>query len=446
LDDAREWTASPIERAMGLTVISDPDEQSESPLSLLNTFDETGKAVNSWRIKALPPRASIDVQNPRPVIDHILLPDVANGSEWFTAFRYIGTRNNGPVEFNRKDYKKLIEKKFKEFKVNTGITDRITADRYSKVLFWRLLRRSRGDITAVSLVTGQDHVLNRSRLHYTTRQVAKMQRLYVQCAEDLASEITSVTGTTYPAIAPIQDTATYLGARHCPTLATVTTAVSTLRDRVRQLPRLQLPRSQEERQTFVGEHDALTLYTYWMFAFATGVRGIVAPYPRIERVDFDTGILAIEDKMANSGEKGYKSRLVWLPPVVREQMQAYQVYLDELKRKNKIASVEPCFFLNLEQDDMRPVAISPTELKPRVEALLRFPANTQRLFLRSELLERGCSVEVVDAFMGHWCFGEEPFSPFSTFNYAVYFASLERYVAPLLKEIGFDVVRKRVVK
>jgi len=51
----------------------------------------------------------------------------------------------------------------------------------------------------------------------------------------------------------------------------------------------------------------------------------------------------------------------------------------------------------------------------------------------------------VDAFMGHWCFGEEPWAPFSTFNYAVYFASLERYVAPLLKEIGFDIVRKRVV-
>lgn len=441
------WTVSPIERAKCLTISSDQDEQSESPLSLLITRDENGKEVKSWRIKALPPRASIDVPNPRPVIDHILLPDVAGGSAWFMAFRHIGNLNNGPVVFERSldDYKKLIRKRFKEFKVNTGITDRITADRYSKVLFWRLLRRSGHDITAVSLVTGQDHVLNRSRLHYTTRQVAMMQRLYVQCAEELASEIASVCEIPYPRIdSPIQDTETYLGARHCPTLATVTTAVSTLRDRVRQVPRLQLPRSQEEQRAFVREHDALTLYTYWMFAFATGIRGIVAPYPRIERVDLDTGILTIEDKAANSGKgkEGYKSRLVWLPPVVREQMQAYQVYLDELKRKSKIDSDAPCFFL---EQDMRRVEISPKELQSRVEELLRFPANTQRLFLRSELLDRGCSVEVVDAFMGHWCFGEEPWAPFSTFNYAVYFASLERYVPPLLKEIGFDVVRKRVV-
>ena len=440
------WTVSPIERAMCLTIPSDPDEQSESPLSLLITRNENGEEVKTWRIKALPPRANTDVPpNSRPVIDHILLPDVAGGSAWVMAFRRIRNRNNRPVVFERslKHYQELILKLFKEFKVSTGITDRITADRYSKVLFWRLLRRSDHDFTAVSLVTGQDHVLNQSRLHYTTRQVAMMQRLYVQCAEDLASEIARVCGLTYHRIdSPIEDTEAYLGARHCPTLATVTTAVSTLRDQVRQVPRLQLPRSQEEQRAFAREHDALTLYTYWMFAFATGIRGIVAPYPRIERVDLDTGILTIEDKRANSGKEGYKSRLVWLPPVLREQMQAYQVYLDELKRKSKIDSDAPCFFL---KQDMRPVEISPKELQSRVEELLRFPANTQRLFLRSELLDRGCGVEVVDAFMGHWCFGEEPWAPFSTFNYAVYFASLERYVAPLLKEIGFDVVRKRVV-
>jgi integrase len=441
------WTVSPIERAMKLTISPDPDEQSESPLSLLTCLDENGKEVSStWRIKALPPRASTEVPtNSRPVIDHILLPDIAGGGAWPLKFFRIKKRNNGSAVFGRslEDYEELIHTLFEEFKLRRDITDRVTAPRYSKVLFWRLLRRSDHDFSAVSLITGQDHVLNRSRLHYTTREVAKMQRLYVQCAEELAREIASVSRGRYQQIdSPIQDTETYLGVRHCPTLATVTTAVSTLRERVRQVPRLQLPRSQEEQRAFVREHDDLTLYTYWMFAFATGVRGIVAPYPRIERVDRDTGIFTIEDKKANSRKEGSKSRLLWLPPVVREQMQAYQVYLDELKRKSKMDSDAPCFFLD---QDMRPVAIRPKELKQRVEALLEFPANIQRLFLRSELLERGCSVEVVDAFMGHWCFGEEPFAPFSTFNYAVYFASLERYVGPLLKEIGFDVVRRRVV-
>ena len=28
-----------------------------------------------------------------------------------------------------------------------------------------------------------------------------------------------------------------------------------------------------------------------------------------------------------------------------------------------------------------------------------------------------CGAEIVDAFMGHWAFGEEPWAPYSTFNY-----------------------------
>jgi integrase len=270
--------------------------------------------------------------------------------------------------------------------------------------------------------------------------------MYLQCAADLAGEIPRARGE--PATKtdrPIVKSEEHLGARHCPTLVTAAAAVTTLRDRVSQVPKLQLPKSQEEQEVFIRHHNDLTLYTYWMFAFTTGIRAVVHPYPRIESVDLHTGILTIEDKRANSGDPGYKRRLVWLPPVVRQQMQAYRVYLDELKRKYKIASEESCFFLSLARDEMRPVSIRPLELQSRVEALLPYPTNIQRLFLRSELLERGCGAEVVDAFMGHWSFGEEPWAPFSTFNYAVYFSTLKGYLVPLLLEMGFDVVRRRIL-
>ncbi len=237
----------------------------------------------------------------------------------------------------------------------------------------------------------------------------------------------------------------YLGAHQCPTFATVRTAVTTLRDRVRQIPQLQLPKSRAERKAFASHHDELTLYTYWMFAFATGIRGIVAPYPRIELIDPQTGTYTIEDKTANSGALGYKRRVVRLPPVLLGQMQAYDAYLRGLKRKYQLEGDGPCFFLALDDEKLRPVAIRPVELQSRAEELLPFPANTQRLFLRSELLGRGCGAEIVDAFMGHWAFGEEPWAPYSTFNYAVYFDALKPYLGPLLKELGFEVVRKRIV-
>jgi hypothetical protein len=79
-----------------------------------------------------------------------------------------------------------------------------------------------------------------------------------------------------------------------------------------------------------------------------------------------------------------------------------------LKRKYQLEGDGPCFFLALDDEKLRPVAIRPVELQSRAEELLPFPANTQRLFLRSELLGRGCGAEIVDAFMGHWAFGEGP--------------------------------------
>jgi hypothetical protein len=126
-------------------------------------------------------------------------------------------------------------------------------------------------------------------------------------------------------------------------------------------------------------------------------------------------------------------------------MQAYDAYLKALKRKYQLESEGPCFFLALKSQKLCPVAIRPVELQSSAEELLPFPANTQRLFLRSELLGRGCGAEIVDAFMGHWAFGEEPWAPYSTFNYAVYFAALKPYIGPLLQELGFEVVRRKIV-
>jgi len=441
------WTVSPISRAICVDILSNPDDQTESPLSLLITDNEKGEEIRSWRVKGLPPRADMECPNSRPVADHILLPDICGGSAWVIAF-WRRKREKGPAIFDRplREYQRRIAGLLSEFREKNCITDPITAARYSKVLFWRILRQSGHDFTAVSLVTGQDHPLNSSRLHYTTRRVADMQRLYAKCADDLAGEIARVWGIQFHSIDfPIEKSETHLGARQCPTLATVCGAVSSLRERVEQIPKLQLPKSLEEQRAFASHHNEFTLYTYWMFAFATGIRGIVDPYPRIEIVDRRTGTYSFEDKAANSGDLGYKQRLVRLPPVLLGQMQAYDAYLKALKRKYQLESEGPCFFLALKSQKLCPVAIRPVELQSSAEELLPFPANTQRLFLRSELLGRGCGAEIVDAFMGHWAFGEEPWAPYSTFNYAVYFATLKPYIGPLLQELGFEVVRRKIV-
>jgi len=52
------------------------------------------------------------------------------------------------------------------------------------------------------------------------------------------------------------------------------------------------------------------------------------------------------------------------------------------------------------------------------------------------LLERGCVPEVVDAFMGHWQCGEEPFGAWSSFDFDHYIIELRSHLEPLLRDIG----------
>lgn len=68
--------------------------------------------------------------------------------------------------------------------------------------------------------------------------------------------------------------------------------------------------------------------------------------------------------------------------------------------------------------------------------LIRIKPNTHRRFLRTELIERRCPPEVIDAFLGHWQQGEEPYGPFSSFSARSYVETLRTYLEPLLAEIG----------
>jgi hypothetical protein len=137
-------------------------------------------------------------------------------------------------------------------------------------------------------------------------------------------------------------------------------------------------------------------------------------------------------------EYHHKTRLVWIPPVLEKQMEIYDQHIFKLKSEplkgdSKIL-MEPCFFLNAGYKLER---VRPKSLAPGLNNYIQgAAANIHRRFLRTELLERGCIPEVVDAFMGHWQNGEEPFGVYSSFNFCEYIAELRTYLEPLLKDIG----------
>ena len=82
----------------------------------------------------------------------------------------------------------------------------------------------------------------------------------------------------------------------------------------------------------------------------------------------------------------------------------------------------------------------PATIEPLLQKYLNVKANSHRRFLRTELVERGCMPEAIDACMGHWIAGEEPHGVFSSFHFGDYVEHLKTHLQQLHQNIGLQTV------
>lgn len=307
---------------------------------------------------------------------------------------------------------------------------RVTSSKLAGTL-WSHLHRDIGDSATVSCISGELHNLARVRLHYTSPLIFTLQKHYqatVLKIAELSYAALNKNTRSVTSWLPGGNTGGAIGARLCPT-------VEAVRNMFLQLATdITTASDYTDRKNFIHFHNLFTLYTVQYFAYATTCRAIITPYVSLNSVHPTRGLTTLSDK---DDESCHKTRLVWIPPPLRAQMAAYENHIVTLKAQliDQPAAVvsEPCFFLN---DKFYPIAVRPKTIEPRLAAYLNIKANTHRRFLRTELIERNCPPEVVDAFMGHWQQGEEPFGDYSSFCFADYIEILRGYLEPLLSDIG----------
>jgi len=170
------------------------------------------------------------------------------------------------------------------------------------------------------------------------------------------------------------------------------------------------------------------------------MRGIRTPYVHPSRIDPETRLVTIADK---DNGTDYKRRLsIVLEPVYR-QMQFYDRYLESLAILDlpRGTTKMPCYFLKLRGTQFVPVIVRPATIKLLSNEFFPFPPNFGRRLIRTELSEQGIAPEYLDAWMGHWFRGEEPFGPYSTFSYSDYIACLQAsdsMLSQLFKQFGFE--------
>lgn len=338
---------------------------------------------------------------------------------------------------------------------------RITAKRLSNYLVHLALQVEGGDIALNQLWSGHNHYLAKTKLHYTSIPVAKVQTAYRQACQRLSSEVFQDLQALHPSfhqgqllpLAQVPDkTDAYAGSRFRPNRKTIKKLVAAM---IAKHPGVHSRRPDHSPGGVARLHNSLVAYTILMTTYATGFRPVHQGGPAPGDIDWPSGLTVVSDK---DGPEFLNTRLVWLPPVCLEQLRHYFVHLrnlaswlaprnlDAAKRiwsvLNKVrlgeAETEDILYFFLDEASVALTPYRPVLLTRHLCAVgYQLKDNANRHFLRSELLESGCPTEVIDALMGHWDRGQEPWSMVSGLSTETFVSELQRTLEPILLDCGW---------
>lgn len=333
--------------------------------------------------------------------------------------------------------------------LNKNHRTRLTPNRISDYIFDQISIHEGSDLTIAMLATGREHFLGQHPLHYTAITTRRLGEIFRQTCKSL-SESMALEGWSIPdncCNANNPPAEGHVGSNYRPLPETVSNLIDILKRKLHDSSRLP-----EGPSRMVRIHNNITRYTLLMLGFATGFRAVNNPISSTSQIDLESGFLCISDK---DNTDNYNARIVWLPPVCIEQLRFYLDHLrrlvgylqylqpslyDEIRRQQGFSTPQsvPLFFYlrrNKEWYEMRP-----KYFLYGLTSAFSLPVNSNRHFLRSNLIESGCAPEVVAAFMGHWERGEEPWGRYSAFSPVAYKAELGVFLEKMLGADGWEAI------
>jgi hypothetical protein len=288
-------------------------------------------------------------------------------------------------------------------------------NRLTKYFQIRIISSSAGDIVSASLLTGTDLTINRTQLHYSSLSTSHLFEKYRNSIK-AGNKVLSI---HVPSDMPEKTNDLALCSSGCPTDSTLCNYTKYLQHMIN---RYAAGTTIKDR---CQHHNYMTIYTATMLAFATGIRPIVDPSITVSRIDPVTGFIAISDK---DGPDEYHARLIWIPDLIKTQLHAYEAHKQKLFifLKTEVGASPPehwTFFL-LDNDHPAPAGrvkkYRPKFIKPIVSDVFPFASNVNRLYIRTFLTESNIPPEAIDAVMGHWQHGTEPWERFSSLSPIAY--------------------------
>ena len=317
---------------------------------------------------------------------------------------------------------------------------RLSLGRISHCLEHALSRWRGEDLPSAMLYFGFREERPVTRIHYTLAPVRRMEAAYRRSCSDLMAKaghpVTFHPGYTNEHV--------NVGTPFSPLPETVQKLASNLREAVE----VSRPRS-KSLPSIVNFHNHFAIYTACMIAFATGYRAIHDPSFEWADIDLETGLAIIADKNIDAF---YNTRLVWIAPACLEQLRHYQQHLMTIYDlfhlkcppvfqlvKDHSAFGRPLNLFFLHSDLERIELLRPGVLHTLLKTLHKhdLPINSNRHYLKGQLLESGCSPEIIEAFLGHWGIGQEPWTCLSGLHPLDFRNELQKHLVPVLQRDGW---------
>jgi hypothetical protein len=417
-------------------------------LSAMSEGDWGSAQVIGFCMPAIAPAYKTDLSDDqeeisRTLVESFLLPDLLGLGQQLLDFLRKEHRPNARIF----GIEPVPAKQAVAEVINADDDKRITPDKIARVLP-ALLMQLTGDQSLVWITTADYTCADEPRMHYTRHTVQSIERVYRSGIRRLARQIgvTPPVATDSPSDT-LPDEALTVGARFVIRFDELKNLISDLVAQLREPRRTPLNASDIGRY-----HDAYLLYTWIFQSLHTTLRAVTRPnalYRTWQRVvpmrRFST---SLSDK---DGRYTDKARLVAVTDLLAEQFGHYKLHIEHVirrlgLRKEWTATSSEDVPLLVLTNKRKLVPFKPgwaaAQLKERFAPL---PENFHRAFLRTELLQRGCPAETVDAFMGHANAGESPFSRYSTFDYGLHLPQLKKILDEIHTALGLVPVPSRLV-
>jgi len=438
------WTSRPVEEVLYCSEVPSVASSKEK----ISIFRETDGKLH-WVLYAMPTRLRYEIEKNTerqalPIATRYTLPFTSNAARtlepWLGSIALKQYATNWLFKHQLHEYEAAIAEFFKIVKEK----HRGRQNFYRiNIFFHELLSRLPGsDVTLAIAISGRSDKTGQVPHYYTAHSLQRVQNVYCNAVNELWATYARTAAMNVPFVKGSADT--YVGSRFVPRREVIRGFISSTKTSLAKLRQ-----DHDEFEKVLRFHNIYTAYTICLVGFSTGYRAVIDPLFHDAEIDRTSGFAVISDK---DGDDFYNSRIVWLPPVCLEQLEHYALHLNTFRRwlfthnqdlffisrkKNVIGRradrrTPSLFFVDPQEGGLK---VRPKHLEELMKiAGYHLPANANRHYLRTNLLERGCPLEIINAFMGHWERGLEPWGKYSGLSPDVYRQEVARFLVPMLLE------------